>query len=258
MPKNRPKTKKSPKKSPKKKSSRVSSKRAERKVAQTVKIHPVKSTYNEWLSKQVKTRSGRKEERTESPRSARPLDTFNEWMKNQRVKDSSSERKTSTEIPKTTYELWMAAQIAGRNKAGENETEHAESAESGEQVLSMSPESDEFSSRLADAEEIRVTVTGRNSGKSISTPVWFVFDEGNREGLLMPVQGSTTNWFKNFQSNGKLSITVGEKDYDVNATAETDSDAAQRVAEKFRAKYGEEDVKKFYPKIDAFVRFTPE
>ena len=45
---------------------------------------------------------------------------------------------------------------------------------------------------LASTEELEITVTGRNSGRKISFPVWFML-EG--EALyLLPVQGSASNW----------------------------------------------------------------
>ena len=43
--------------------------------------------------------------------------------------------------------------------------------------------------------EIKLSVTGRKSGKTISMPVWFAL-EGEKLHLLT-VQGSDTQWYKN-------------------------------------------------------------
>src|SRR6266704_3091393 len=56
-------------------------------------------------------------------------------------------------------------------------------------------DSSEFQRALDASEELRITVTGRKTGREHSTPVWFV-----REGktiLLLPVSGSKNQWYKN-------------------------------------------------------------
>jgi len=54
---------------------------------------------------------------------------------------------------------------------------------------------DSFKDRLARYRQIKISVIGRSSGRTISIPVWFVF-EGNKL-YLLPVQGSETQWYKN-------------------------------------------------------------
>ncbi len=249
MPKNRAKAKKSVVKSPRSKSRKSKPSKTKSSLKTT---RPVKNTYNEWISKQIKRQSGRKEVKKENP-SELPRDTFNEWLKNQRVSETT-ERKTMVEIPKTTYELWMARQISERGESSAV-TESIGSGGSSE-VVSVSRDTNSLASSLPGENEIRISVIGRKSGNKISTPVWFVYDEANGEGLLMPVRGTSTNWFKNLQAKRTLGIEVGGRSYEVDATPEPDAEGAQEVAEKFRAKYGEGDVRRFYPKINAFVRFT--
>jgi hypothetical protein len=52
----------------------------------------------------------------------------------------------------------------------------------------------ELKSRLARYRQIKLSVIGRKSGKTISIPVWFVL-EGEKL-YLLPVQGSDTQWYK--------------------------------------------------------------
>ena len=58
--------------------------------------------------------------------------------------------------------------------------------------------------RLARYRQIKLSVIGRKSGKTISIPVWFVL-EGEKLHLL-PVQGSDTQWYKNVLQKPSIGI----------------------------------------------------
>src|SRR5258705_12600852 len=98
--------------------------------------------------------------------------------------------------------------------------------------------------RLSRSREINITVTGRKSGRPISIPVWFVL-EGDKL-YLLPVQGPDTQWYKNALKNPTIQIAAGGEKAELNATPITDPKQVAAVAEKFRAKYGPSDVKKYY------------
>lgn len=68
----------------------------------------------------------------------------------------------------------------------------------------MTTQIDALRDRLSRFREIKITVTGRKSGRSISTPVWFAWDDDNL--YLLPVQGSDTQWYKNVVKNPRLRI----------------------------------------------------
>jgi deazaflavin-dependent oxidoreductase (nitroreductase family) len=68
----------------------------------------------------------------------------------------------------------------------------------------MPAPNDALRDRLSRSSEINITVTGRKSGRTISIPVWFVFDEDNL--YLLPVQGSDTQWYKNVLKNPSIRI----------------------------------------------------
>jgi len=108
--------------------------------------------------------------------------------------------------------------------------------------------------RLDRAYEIRLSVKGRKSGRDIPRPVWFVH-EGNTL-YLLPVQGSDTNWYKNLlvYSNLKISIIGTENTY--SGKPIKDSNRVGDIVSKFKSKYGEGDVKKYYPKVDVAVEVT--
>ena len=116
----------------------------------------------------------------------------------------------------------------------------------------MAGSKDSLKDRLARYREITLSVIGRKSGRVISRPVWFVL-EGDTL-ILLPVQGSDTQWYKNVLHNPQIKISARGKEGEFRAVPITDPKAVKSVVEKFKAKYGPEDVKKYYSKFDVSVR----
>ena len=111
----------------------------------------------------------------------------------------------------------------------------------------------DLSKALQKTEEIKITVTGRSSGRKISLPVWFVDDAKVLH--LLPVKGSDTEWYKNLLKN--RAIALGAKSAKWTARKVTlirDRGRVRKVADMFRAKYGAGDVKKYYSRFDVAVR----
>ncbi len=117
----------------------------------------------------------------------------------------------------------------------------------------MPASTDSLKERLTRYRQIRMSVIGRKSGRLISVPVWFVL-EGASKLYLMPVQGSDTQWYKNVLHNAKIQISARGKEAEFRAKPITDPEVVKHVVEMFRAKYGPEDVKKYYSKFDAAVQ----
>jgi deazaflavin-dependent oxidoreductase (nitroreductase family) len=115
----------------------------------------------------------------------------------------------------------------------------------------MPTQNDALKDRLSQSSEITISVTGRKSGRTVSIPVWFVLENDNL--WLLPVQGSDTQWYKNVLSNPKIRINAGDVEGEFKAIPITDAKQVSSVVEKFRAKYGASDVKKYYSKFDVAV-----
>jgi deazaflavin-dependent oxidoreductase (nitroreductase family) len=113
------------------------------------------------------------------------------------------------------------------------------------------PSHSDLADRLSRYREINITVTGRKSGRAISNPVWFVLDNGRL--YLLPVQGSDTQWYKNVLKNPSLHVDARGSSADFNAVPLRDPQEVSTIVEKFRAKYGAGDVKKYYSKFDVAV-----
>lgn len=110
------------------------------------------------------------------------------------------------------------------------------------------PTHDAIKNRLSRLNEITITVTGRKSGRPISIPVWFVLEGAKL--YLLPVSGSNTQWYKNVLKNSSLRVDAGGDTAALEPIPITDPTQVVSVVEKFRAKYGPRDVKKYYSKLD--------
>lgn len=115
----------------------------------------------------------------------------------------------------------------------------------------MSALKDALTDRLSRSREITITVTGRKSGRMISLPVWFVWNDDKL--YLLPVEGSDTQWYKNVLKNPLIRIAARGAEAEGHAVPITDSAQVSSVVARFRAKYGAGDVKKYYSKLDVAV-----
>ena len=116
----------------------------------------------------------------------------------------------------------------------------------------MPTPNDALKDRLSRYREINLSVT--KSGRTISQPVWFVLDVSHDDKVyLLPVRGSDTQWYKNVLKDPAIRIEAGGAEAEFKAVPISDPNEASSVVEKFRAKYGAGDVKKYYSKLDVAV-----
>ncbi len=115
----------------------------------------------------------------------------------------------------------------------------------------MPPQNDTLVDHLSRYRELKITVTGRKSGRKISIPVWFVWEDGKL--YLLPVQGSDTQWYKNVLKKPTIGIDARGAKAEVKVVPVSGAAQVLPVVEKFRAKYGAGDVKKYYSKFDVAV-----
>jgi deazaflavin-dependent oxidoreductase (nitroreductase family) len=115
----------------------------------------------------------------------------------------------------------------------------------------MPARNDALRNRLTRSREVNIGVTGRKSGRAIRIPVWFVLE--GEELYLLPVYGSDTQWYKNVLEKPVIRIDAGGAEAEVKVVPVTGAKQVSSVVEKFRAKYGTNDVKKYYSKFDVAV-----
>jgi hypothetical protein len=106
----------------------------------------------------------------------------------------------------------------------------------------------DFEKALGSTRELEITVTGRKSGRKVSMPVWFVSEGGVL--YLLPVTGSDSHWYKNVVRTPTMDLAARGKKTTVKPKRIADSKKVKEVVAKFRAKYGDADVAKYYSKFD--------
>ncbi len=116
----------------------------------------------------------------------------------------------------------------------------------------MASSKDTLLDRLTRYRQVEITVVGRNSGKKISRPVWFVLDGTKLD--LLPVQGSDTQWYENLLKKPWIRLEARGTGAEFQAQLIEGAKEVASVVERFREKYGAADVKKYYSKFDVAVQ----
>lgn len=105
---------------------------------------------------------------------------------------------------------------------------------------------------LDSSNEIRITVTGRKTGRKRSTPIWFVRD--GKTIFLLPARGTKSQWYRNVVKSKRIGISFGKVSLDLSATPISDSRRVASIVEMFQKKHGE----RWYPtgKFDVAVEIS--
>jgi deazaflavin-dependent oxidoreductase (nitroreductase family) len=108
-----------------------------------------------------------------------------------------------------------------------------------------------FETALDSANEIDLTTTGRKTGRESSRPVWFV-----RQGetlYLVPATGTDSQWYKNVLVTSAVRLTAEGAYLATEAAPVKDAHKVAQVVDAFRAKYGAQDVGRYYSNPNAAV-----
>ena len=109
----------------------------------------------------------------------------------------------------------------------------------------------DFKRALPGAREVELTTTGRVSGRRISHPVWFIQEDERL--YLVPVRGSGSDWYRNVLAAPTVRLRAGEAAYEAQAAPITDPERVRGVVERLRAKYGADQVRQYFAKLDVAV-----
>jgi deazaflavin-dependent oxidoreductase (nitroreductase family) len=110
-----------------------------------------------------------------------------------------------------------------------------------------------FIAALQHSDQIDITVTGRNTGRQITLPVWFVTEGGQL--YLVPVRGSDSDWYKNVLATPNMKLT-GDGTSVTGTATPISPDRVRVTVDKFRDKYGADQVAAYYPKTDVAVEVS--
>ena len=70
------------------------------------------------------------------------------------------------------------------------------------------------------------------------------------------MQGSDTNSYRNVLKNPNVKISAHGQELSGKAKTITDDNEVKEIVEKFRSKYRNSDVQKYYSKFDVGIEFT--
>ncbi|MBI3859669.1 MAG: DUF2255 domain-containing protein [Thaumarchaeota archaeon] len=98
---------------------------------------------------------------------------------------------------------------------------------------------------LAKETEVEVKLTVPGTGKERTLPVWFII-EGRRP-VLLPMYGTKTKWFQTFLKTMKMELAARGRTEVVAPKVIDDVTYVEGVRSRFAAKYGEGDVRRYYP-----------
>lgn len=109
--------------------------------------------------------------------------------------------------------------------------------------------------RLESVSEITLNVEGGRSGRDIPRSVWFVMTAIRHICFQFRAltQIGITTCVQNFLADPTLKISVNGVEGILSGKPITESGKADDVVKKFKSKYGESDVKKYYPKTNVTV-----
>jgi hypothetical protein len=110
----------------------------------------------------------------------------------------------------------------------------------------------ELLAKLKTEKELELTVKGRTTGRNLPRPVWFVM-KGD-EMLLLPVKGSSTQWYKNIVKNPQVTIGIKGLTHSNKTQTITSKKEVLEIVELFKKKYGAGDINRYYPKINVAAR----
>ncbi len=101
-----------------------------------------------------------------------------------------------------------------------------------------------FAASLMGEEEVLISFVKRN-GKKRTIPVWFVVEGDQVE--FLPMYGLKTKWFMDVEAKGKLEVRSRKQVKSAVPRVVKDPQVVDRIKERFGVKYGESDVRKYYP-----------
>lgn len=101
-----------------------------------------------------------------------------------------------------------------------------------------------FAESLKGEEEVRISFVRKN-GKKRTIPIWFTLEGDELE--LLPMYGLKTKWLADVEASGKLEIRTVKMAKSAAPRVVREREAVDRIKERFAAKYGESDVRRYYP-----------
>jgi len=104
-------------------------------------------------------------------------------------------------------------------------------------------------------EEVLITYVRSKDGKIRTIPIWFTVNGSKME--LLPMYGLKTKWFVDVEKGAPLDLKI--KEWRKKASRPKillDSKAVDDIKRRFSVKYGEGQVKRYYPTSDVALEIS--
>ncbi|MBI3840400.1 MAG: DUF2255 family protein [Thaumarchaeota archaeon] len=111
-----------------------------------------------------------------------------------------------------------------------------------------------FAEALSGEQEVQITVVRRKDGRRRTLPVWFTLQDGVLE--LLPMYGLKTMWFRDLEESGTMEIKAGNQTRVVSPQVLKDTKTVDRVKGRFSLKYGDGEVRKYYPASEVVLKIS--
>jgi hypothetical protein len=98
---------------------------------------------------------------------------------------------------------------------------------------------------LSSEEEVKITYVRSKGGKMRTIPIWFTVHQGKME--LLPMYGNKTKWYIDMEKSGDIELRVRDWTIRTKPGIVRDPKVVDQIKRRFAEKYGEVEVKKYYP-----------
>lgn len=104
---------------------------------------------------------------------------------------------------------------------------------------------------LSGEQEVQIEFV-KKEGRRRKIPVWFTLEGRTLE--LLPMYGLKTKWFQDVERAGKVEVVSKGASVSRSPTIVREKAAVDAIKKRFAAKYGADDVRKYYPTSQVALR----
>lgn len=97
-------------------------------------------------------------------------------------------------------------------------------------------------------EEVMISFVRAKDGRARTIPVWFSINQGKME--LLPMYGLKTKWLGDVEKSGTIRLSIRDWKKESKPRILKDSKTIDDIKRRFSLKYGEGQVKRYYPTQD--------
>lgn len=103
-------------------------------------------------------------------------------------------------------------------------------------------------------EEVMISFVNSKNGKTKTIPVWFTVYGGKME--LLPMYGSKTKWLGDVEKSGTIDVRIKDWKKESKPKILKDSKMIDDIKRRFGVKYGEGQVRRYYPTQDVALEIS--